>query len=67
MDLEESGELTAEDRQQLTEIGKKLAQIQERLEYARINGYTAEIVIDAFFAEKEGLSAHARSALSRKK
>lgn len=51
--LAETGAISAEDRQQLTEIGKMMSHIAAQLNLARESGYTAEIGIDEFFAERE--------------
>jgi len=52
-ELAESGSIAAEDRRQLTEIGRMLGSIAAQLEYARVNGYAADIDIDTFFAERD--------------
>ncbi|MBR4079495.1 MAG: germination protein YpeB [Christensenellaceae bacterium] len=51
--LAENRTISAEDRQQLTEIADVLEMVTEQLQYARINGYTADIDIDDFFEERE--------------
>ncbi len=52
-DLAEKKTLSAEDRQQLTRIADVLEAVTEQLQYARINGYAADIDIDDFFEERE--------------